>query len=74
MIQNFLRNSELLIIGELHLDTGSECTLRASLMSEGGFEKELEALDEFIKTKPLSSVVEEGKSLSTGILTFFFLW
>ena len=43
------------------MDTGSEGTLRASPMSVGDFEKELEALDEAIKTKPLSSVVEEEK-------------
>ena len=57
-------NSELLNIGELQLDTGSEGTLRASPMSEGDFEKELEALDEIIKNKPLTSVDEEGKSPS----------
>ena len=54
-------NIELLNIGDLQLDTSSEGTLQASLMPVIDLKKELEALEEDLKTKPLSSLVEEGK-------------
>ena len=56
MIPNFLwgKNIELLNIGDLQLDINLP-------MSVIDFEKELEVLDEDLKSKPLASVVEEGK-------------